>query len=174
MTEQKKKAFFEELLKQAKQITEAARLSDNAPYDGGTMLTALFSTVSDGSGVCTFETELIEAFEGEPQVEILVTMPFEVADDDAFVELMDAVINMNFYVPMGAFGFHNPSERMFFRYTGFVDDKKSVADMAADVIELYKKIAMVIGNVFAPLERIATGESDYETEAEDGVLPEQE
>ncbi len=121
-----------------------------------------------------FETEIVEDFPDEPQVETVVTLPFKVKDDDCLTELEDAILNMNFYVPLGAFGYYYPSEQMYFRCIDFIDENRAAEELAADVIETYKKIAIVVGNVFGGLERIATGESSFDKEVESGVLPSQE
>lgn len=174
MTKEWREQFLNELLKQARMITEAAELSDHAASGEGPMLVAQFSTVVDGTGICTFETEILEAFDDEPEIETMVTLPFEITDDDTFTEITDAILNMNLYVPFGHFGYYYPSGQVYFRSLEFFDTAKPVDELAAMVIERYKKIAVIVGNVFNALERIASGESTYEEEIEGGTLPAQE
>ncbi|MBQ7676707.1 MAG: hypothetical protein IJT32_00590 [Lachnospiraceae bacterium] len=174
MTKAWREQFLNELLKQAKMITEAAELSDHAASGEGPMLVAQFSTVVDGTGICTFETEILEAFEGEPEMETMVTLPLEIEDDDTFTEVTDAILNMNLYVPFGHFGYYYPSGQVYFRHLEFFDVNKPVEELATGVIEKYKKIAVIVGNVFGALERLATGESSFEEEVENGTLPAQE
>lgn len=174
MTQEWRNQFFDELLKQVRMITEAAELSDHAASGDAPMLVAKFSTVVDGTGICTFETEVLEAFPNEPEMETMVTLPFEIKDDDTFTEVTDAILNMNLYVPFGHFGYYYPSGQVYFRSLEFFDENRPKEELAAEVIDRYKKIAVIVGNVFGALERIATGESNYEDEVESGTLPAQE
>ncbi len=174
MTNEWKESFFAELLRQTKLITEAAEISKTGAKGDGPMLVANFTTVTDGSGACVFETEIVEDFPDEPQFEILVTLPFNTKDDDAFNELSDAITHMNFYVPLGFFGYFYPTDQMYFRIVDFFDENMPVEDLAADVIDKYKKSAVIVGNMFGALERIAKGESNFEDEVKSGVLPSQE
>ena len=81
---------------------------------------------------------------------------------------------MNFYVPLGFFGYFYPTDQMYFRIVDFFDENMPVEDLAADVIDKYKKSAVIVGNMFGALERIAKGESNFEDEVKSGVLPSQE
>ena len=174
MTNEWKEEFFQELLRQAKLITEAAEISPSGAKGEGPMLVAHLTTVTDGTGACVFETEIIEEFPDEPQLEILVTLPFAAKDDDAFNEVSDAIMQMNLFVPMGFFGYYYPSDQVYFRVAEFIDENKPIAVLAEEVIERYKKSAMIVGNMFGALERLATGESNFEEEVENGTLPSQE
>lgn len=174
MTSEWKEEFFAELLSQTKLITEVAEISPNGAKGEGPMLVAHFTTVVDGTGSCVFETEIVEEFPDEPQFELLVTLPFEPKDDDAFNELSDAITNINLYVPMGFFGYFYPSDQVYFRVARFFDEDRPIKELAEEVIEIYKKSAIIVGNMFGALERIASGESNFDKEVENGVMPSQE
>ncbi len=165
-----KREFFEKLDEEVAKITEQHTLFDEEDM----ALQAVFTTVRGGRGVCVFETQLLEAFDGEPAVEIIVTPTFVIEDDDAFGEIIETIININPYTPMGAFGFHYPTGKMYFRHTCFVRNADDAEAEAAWVVSLFQKMAVVMGNIYDALERIATGESTFAEEAENDELPAQE
>lgn len=171
MNEQKMRDFFEALRKKSAEITEEVILEVDG--DGDYTLRAGFTTVKDGGGVCLYETQVYEAWENEPQVEIIVTAQFEI-DPDCMEDFEEAIMNINFYTPMGYFGVYYPEDRLYFRYTGFLNTAEDADEMAASVYHLFELIAMVVGNVHDSLERIATGASTYDAEVEKGMLAAQE
>ena len=167
MNEQKTKDFFEALRKKSAEITEDVVLEVDG--DGEYTLRTGFTTVKGGGGACLFETEVYEAWENEPQVEIVVTAQFEI-DPDSMEDFEEAIMNINLFTPIGYFGIYYTMDQMYFRYTGFLDTAEDADEMAAAVYHLFELIAMVVGNVHDSLERIATGASTYDAEVEKGIL----
>ncbi len=165
-----KQMFFERLTEKTAEITEQYKLEEE---DGDLTLQAGFTTVRGGRGVCIFETQLREDFEGAPTVEMIATPTFTIESEDAFSEMIDAIININLYTPMGAFGYYDPTHKIYFRHVGFVDDGADAAEEADKAASLYEKVAIVVGNVYDSLERIAAGETTFEDEAESDNLPSQ-
>ena len=171
MDEKKTREFFEALRKIAAQTTEDLILQEDA--EGNVTLRAGFTTMVDGGGPCLFETQLYEAWEGETQVEIIVSPQFEI-HADCMEDFEVAITYINLFSPLGYFGIFYPEDQMYYRYNGFLNVEEEAPLIAEGVYHLFERIAMVVGNVHEALEKIATGVSTFDEEVEKGVLPSQE
>ena len=183
MTEKEQAVFFEKLRQETAKHTKQVSLDRDET--GKYTLRAGFTTTESGGGACAFETELFTAWEGEEELEILVTPQFFIAEE-ALPEVERTLHHVNLYTPVGAFGIFYPAERLYFRYTGFVEGlyapaargKAGMAEskeeamrlLCAGVIALYEQIAVIVGNVHDALERIAVGKSTLAEETKRGTL----
>ena len=170
MDEKKTREFIEALRKIVAQTTEDLILQEDA--EGNVTLRAGFTTMVDGGGPCLFETQLYEAWEGETQVEVIVSPQFEILPD-CMEDLEVAITNINLYSPLGYFGIFYPEDHMYYRYNGFLNVEEEAPLIAEEVYRIFERIAMVVGNVHEALEKIATGASTYDDQVDQGVVPSQ-
>ena len=96
-------------------------------------------------------------------MEIMVTPQFQIKED-CVSEVEQLFANFNFTVPLGVFGVHYETGRIFYRYVFHPDMEKSADELAEQTMELYRRMALIIGSFYDLLERLATGESTYEEE----------
>lgn len=141
------------------------------------VLRGLFTTTRDGGGISLFETEIDEMTLGEQakicQAEIYVS-PQMTIRDECVGEMEQAFHNLNYYMPLGAFGIQYSTKMLFLRYTLLLDEAWDNGYIVGKIRELYEYLAVVLGNQYAALERIAEGRSTYEQEAAQGQLLKQE
>lgn len=168
MTEERKHEIMKELETCMHRITENIALEQRGNSE---VLRGLFTTTRDGGGISLFETEIDEMPPGS-QAEIYVS-PQMTIRDECVEEMEQAFHNLNYYMPLGAFGIQYSTKMIFLRYTLLLDEAWDNGYIVGKISELYEYLAVVLGNQYAALERIADGRSTYEQEVAEGQLVKQ-
>lgn len=169
MTEERKHELMKELETCMHRITESIALEKRGDCE---VLRGLFTTTRDGGGISLFESEIDEMPLGS-QVEIYVSPQITIRDE-CVGEMEQAFHNLNYYTPIGAFGIRYSTKMFFLRYTLLLDEGWDNGYIVGKIRELYEYLAVVLGNQYAALERIADGRSTYGQEAAEGHLMKQE
>ena len=161
--------FWKKMEDNLKQINEEVALQKT--QDGRTVLFALFTTMREGKGVALFETQIYDYGTHGKIVEIVVTPREFRIKEEAMQEVEKTVARLNHFMPMGAYGVHEPSKQLFLRYVLPVEE--DVAAFVEKVRKLYEFLGMIFGNLYPSMEAICKGESTYEKEVEATRLPAQ-
>lgn len=167
MTEEWKRKFMEQLEQQFRTITEEITLGKTE--DGNDVLRALFSTLEGGKGVALFESQLFHFREDALHLEITVTPQFNIAQEQ-LQQIQEAVTQLNYYAPMGAFGIYYPSRQLFLRYVAMLDITRDMDVLVGEIRKIYEILGGVLGHVYEALERVCMGNSTYDQEVKEGNL----
>lgn len=130
----------------------------------GYILRSLFSTVKEGKGIALFEAQLYPLLDNVLHLEIYVTPHFNI-QEGRIGEMEDAVMNLNYYLPMGTLGIYYPSNQLYLRYMIMIDQNREIRELVAEIGKVYEMLGVTLGNLYEALERVGRGETGYAEEA---------
>lgn len=102
-------------------------------------------------------------------MEITITPQFNIAQEQ-LSQVLEAVTQLNYYAPMGAFGIYYPAGQLFLRYVAMFDRTRQIDALVEETGKIYEVLGGVLGHVYDALERVSLGKSTYEQEVKEGNL----
>lgn len=171
MKESWKKDFFEALEEYCGKLTSENALEKK--NNGNYVLRNMFTTLQEGKGPVLYEAQLFQTQNELVQLEINVILDIDLKED--MISEFEMVTNQtNYYTPLGAFGIHYPSKRLYLRYVAVIDENRSIEDSVNEIGTIYKMLGGVVGNVYVGFERLNAGELTFEEAVAQNILLQQE
>lgn len=167
MTQEWKVSLMEQLRAKIGEITQENVLTTNS--DQSQTLKSLFKIYPDKESGVLAQALLFETLPGLAQLEINFVMDVDV-DPACYGELERAMIEMNYYLPLGAAGIEYPMNKMALRYVMLLDEKKSIAVLAQEIIKTYELLMGSLRIVYPAFSQICVGNMTYEEAVEKQLL----
>lgn len=168
MTEQWAKDYMKALEKKMGTYTEENQLEQDENSKLWYLRT-LFAVYPDQSAHVVIQSMVFELKKDMPQVEIIVNITND-AEDEYFEELKKAVEELNYISPVGAFGIRNKTNRIYLRNCWPLDCKKSMEELVKDTETYYEMMMEGVQVSYEGLQRIWTGEINFEEAIERELL----
>lgn len=166
MDRQKTEEYFKKLEQHCASITAEYSLVE---HNGSYIMRSVFTTIPGGLGVVHYETDLVQMREDSLILEVEVVPNIELEPEN-YIQLEQAVMHLNYYLPLGYFDIFYPLKKLFYRYTARIDETKSADELVAETGIVYELIANVVGSVYQALEQVNDGTLTFEEAVEKGLL----
>lgn len=132
-------------------------------------LRTFFAVYPDYSVNVLVQSLVFEIKEKVPLVEIVINLTNDVKEETQ-AELWKALNELNYISPVGAFGMRTKTNRVYLRNCWPLDPDKP-ADRLAEEIEVYYTMMMeAVAGGYRGLEKIWTGEMEYEQAVKEHLL----
>lgn len=167
-----KQEFFQQLEEKMGEFTQQNLLE--VCREGEFRLRSVFAVSKETAEDCVLvETGMFEIKQGLPQLELIFLTDLKL-EEKAIKELEKVILNMNYYLPIGALGIFYPGNRVLLRQILFLEEKRELSDTIEDIVSVYEIGVGVLRELYIVLKQVCMGELSYEEAVEKGVLLKQE
>ncbi|MFP3153546.1 hypothetical protein LQZ18_03800 [Lachnospiraceae bacterium ZAX-1] len=164
------KQLFEELKRTIGTYTQQLNLKEDE--EGAYLLQAVFKVFDEENEEKDCVLAEVSQFPVKPGVfQLEMNLTTEVTIKPEYMAQVErTIIQMNYYVPLGALGIFYPSNRVTVRYVAVVDQKKSAEEISKEVVVLYELMLASLRLVYPAIKQICIGELTFEEAVEKQML----